>query len=182
MPDTVRPIDDLLTVLFPDGLAPGTVTEQTMRDLIVSLKAYTDAAIPANIVLTYATKQDIWAGTDTAKIVTAKVLADAMEFVAISYASGTPALNMATFINAQITGITGNLTLPNPTNAKAGKSGSIRIAWDAVANRTLTVGSNWKPVEGSQPVSGIASAIDYVDYQIGPGGLISYTVRKNAVA
>lgn len=37
MADIQRSLNDLLTVQFPDGLTAGSITAQTMRDLIVSL-------------------------------------------------------------------------------------------------------------------------------------------------
>ena len=54
MADTVRTIPDLLTNLYPDGQAPGSITAQDHRDLIVSLAYVLAYRKTANYVLVLA--------------------------------------------------------------------------------------------------------------------------------
>ncbi|WP_181335375.1 hypothetical protein [Hyphomicrobium methylovorum] len=54
----------------------------------------------------------------------------------------TIAVDMATGFNFSVS-IAGNRTLGNPSNAKTGQSGCIKVTASA-ANRTLSIGSNYK--------------------------------------
>jgi hypothetical protein len=140
------------------------------------------AAIALKLTPVYATATDIWAGTDTDKIVTADAIKDAQVFVAIAFgATITPDLN--TGINFTVGALTSNFTLANPTNLKAGWSGSIRVAQGATP-RTIAYGTAWKPVGGTAlALSTTANHIDYIDYQVAPDGAsVVYAIRKNCGA
>ena len=82
---------------------------------------------------------DIWTGTATAKFVTPKAIYDASAFVALADAAAI-AVDLSIFLNAKVT-LSGNRGLANPTNAKEGQSGVIRILQDATGSRTLTFGN-----------------------------------------
>lgn len=64
--------------------------------------------------------------------------------------AATIAVNMGAGINFNVT-LGGNRTLGNPTNAKPGQSGRIRVTQDGTGGRSLAYGSNWKHV-GAVPV------------------------------
>lgn len=54
MTDTIRTIPALLTSLFQDGQAPGSISEQDERDMIISLARVTPARKTASYVLVLA--------------------------------------------------------------------------------------------------------------------------------
>ena len=70
MADTKRTAADLLTNLFQDGQAPGSITPQDMRDLIESMKAPCGGQYyESNATVTTLTAQNTWykvAGTTSA--------------------------------------------------------------------------------------------------------------------
>ena len=61
MPDTPRTIDDLLTNLFPDGLADNSIAAQQIRDLIVSL-------LPSVVALYFSTAVETVIGAPNTKV------------------------------------------------------------------------------------------------------------------
>lgn len=144
--------------------------------------AFNGVAFSGGVGSGYAAASDIWVGTSTTLVITPVALKNAQAFVAVTYAASV-ALDLSTGINFKIS-LTGNITLANMSNTKAGWSGSIRMAQDATGSRTLSTGTNWKPVGGVAPVlSTTASAIDYIDYQIADDGVsIVYSLRKNCGA
>ena len=85
--------------------------------------------------------------------------------VALTYgATITP--DMSTFLNAAFTA-TGNFTLANPTNAKVGQSGYIRIQQDGTGSRTITFGTAYDfPTGMSKALSTAASSVDVLFYTV----------------
>lgn len=98
--------------------------------------------------------------------------------VTVTYAASV-ALNFSTLENGQIT-LTGNLTLANPTNAKPGSSGVIRLIQDATGSRTVSFGTNWKFAGGTVPTaSTAANAIDSLHYYVHSSTNIEATLAKD---
>lgn len=106
---------------------------------------------------------DYWTNA-ASKVGTPNGLWSAQAFVTITYAATTTP-NLSTFLNGTIT-LTGNLTLANPTNAKAGQSGFIRLVQDATGSRTVTFGSAWKFNGGPPTASTAANAVDGISYVV----------------
>jgi hypothetical protein len=80
--------------------------------------------------------------------------------------SATIAVDMSTFINAAVT-LGGNRTLGNPTNAKPGQTGRIRLVQDGTGGRTLGYGSSWKFEGGIPPITSTsAGAVDFLDFEV----------------
>jgi hypothetical protein len=132
--------------------------------------------------LSAAADTDIWTGSSTSKAVTAKALFDAAKFQTLTDgATITP--DFGAGLNFKVT-LGGNRTLANPTNAKDGQSGVIRVIQDGTGGRTLAYGSNWRfpggTASGGVP-STTAGAIDLIAYVVGEGGLI-YAVLTKAYA
>lgn len=75
----------------------------------------------------------------------------------------TVAVDMATFLNAQVT-IAGNRTLGDPTNTKVGQSGCIKVTASG-ATRTLSKGANWKSTT-SFPISIASGASVHLFYSV----------------
>ena len=90
----------------------------------------------------------------------------AAEEVALADAA-TIAIDLSTFINGKVDPIAGNRTFGNPTNAKVGQTGFIRIVQDATGGRTLSFGTNWKFENGTAPsLSTAANAEDILVYWV----------------
>lgn len=108
----------------------------------------TRAVTPSNITAKEATTAQYQANTANRILTTDQVWAAATEIVLTDAA--TIAVDMSTFINAQVT-LGGNRTLGSPTNEKLGQTGVIRIKQDATGNRTLAYGSEWYFAGGIAP-------------------------------
>lgn len=130
--------------------------------------------------LASATASNVFTGTSTEVFVSPSSIFAAAAPVSVSYAA-TVTLDFATGFNFDIAALTGNLTLANPTNIKAGQSGRIRIPQDATGNRTITYDSYWKAPGGSasQGLSTAASAVDCVYYYARSTTEIEFTVSRN---
>lgn len=108
---------------------------------------------------------DLRALTDDAKFLTAKAVADANGFVALTDAA-TIAVDMSTIANAKVT-LAGNRTLGAPTNAKEGQSGVIQITQDGTGSRTLAYASAWDfGSAGAPTLSTAAGKIDTISYVV----------------
>jgi len=87
------------------------------------------------------------------------------DFVALTDAS-TIASDFQNTDNFTVT-LGGSRTLGNPSNLKAGQSGSIIITQDATGGRTLAYSSYWKFAGGSAPVlTTAANAVDVLTYEV----------------
>lgn len=135
--------DSVLPRLVPRGgiagqtLVKGDATDFNATWGAISVSSVTglQAALDdKQATLSYATASDIWAGTDTGKIVTAKVLRDAQVPQTLA-ASATPAWNAALGFNAKIT-LTANTTFQTPTNLVEGLTYVLRVKQDATGGRT----------------------------------------------
>lgn len=116
----------------------------------------------SNLGILYAAESDIWTGTSTARIITPKEMFDAAAPVTLTDAA-TIAVDMATGINFNVT-LEGNRTLGNPTNAKVGQSGRIRITQDATGSRTLAYAANWKHIGAEPAPDETANAVNLYAY------------------
>lgn len=118
----------------------------------------------------------IWTGTSTVTYITPDALFDSAKFQTLTDgASITP--NFGAGLNFKVT-LGGNRTLENPTNAKDGQSGVIRVIQDGTGSRTLAFGSNWRWAGGSKTISTAANAIDMIAYVVGEDGLIYASLNK----
>lgn len=120
------------------------------------------AAMVTLLGLTELSNSEVWAGSDTAKVLTARRLFAAAASVSVTDAA-TITLDGSTGINFHVT-LGGNRTFANPTNFKAGQSGRIRITQDATGSRTASWGTRWDFPGGAQALSTTANAVDVVAY------------------
>lgn len=127
--------------------------------------------------LTKALAATMWAGTNDERFVTAKGLFDASAPVSVAYAASI-ALDFATGINFDIAALTGALTLANPTNAKIGQSGRIRIPQDATGGRIIAYGSWFKMAGGPQALSVPANTVDELFYYVRDATTIEATLSR----
>lgn len=92
--------------------------------------------------------------------------------------AATIAVNMNNFINAKVT-LAGNRTLGQPSNAKIGQKGVIRIIQDATGSRTLAFHADWKFPFGADPVvSTAANAVDLLYYDVVDTNFIAASLLK----
>lgn len=129
--------------------------------------------------LTAAADTDIWTGTSTAKAVTPDSLFDASAIQTLTDAA-TVTPDFGAGLNFKWT-IGGNRTLANPTNAKDGQSGVIRITQDGTGSRVISYGSNWRFPGGAATggvLSTAAGSVDQIAYIVGSTGLIYATLSK----
>jgi hypothetical protein len=98
--------------------------------------------------------------------------------VTITYGASL-ALDFNTFINGVIT-LTGALSLTAPTNTKSGQMGCIRMIQGGAGSYALTVASNYKGSNGSDPtLSTAVGAVDYLFYYVPVAGTILLTIVNN---
>lgn len=126
-----------------------------------------------------ATAEEMWQGDVETKVVTPKSIYDAAEpQVLTDGATVTPDFNAG--LNFEWT-IAGNHTLANPTNAKPGQSGTIKITQGSGGSHIVTYGSNWR-FPGGQAVGGVlsttAGAVDYIAYFVGNDGKLDCARSK----
>lgn len=180
--DTVNNGDWSGTALAIANGGTGATTNSAARtNLDVYSKAEVDAAV-GGAGLSAAADTDVWTGTSTAKGITPKALFDASKFQTLTDgATITP--DFGAGLNFKVT-LGGNRTLANPSNAKDGQSGVIRVIQDATGSRTLAFGANWRFPGGAAAgavLSTAANSIDIIAYTVGEGGLI-YAVLNKAFA
>ena len=133
------------------------------------------ASVSGNtLTVSSASASETRAGTLTTKALSPGDVYNAFAEVTLTDAA-TIAVNMATFINAVVT-LGGNRTLGNPTNAKVGQTGSIRVIQDGTGSRTLSFGANWKRAGGAAPLSTAPGAIDVINYKVITSTYILYTL------
>jgi hypothetical protein len=104
-------------------------------------------------------------GTATNEALTAGGVYGAADIVTLTDAS-TIAVDMATFINAQVT-LGGNRTLGAPSNTKVGQSGTIYVVQDGTGSRTLAFHANYKFAGGTAPtITATAGAVTALHYKV----------------
>lgn len=132
---------------------------------------------------TEASASEIWTGDATTKFISpGKLLDSAAPQALTDGATVTP--DFGAGFNFEWT-IGGNRTLANPTNAKPGQSGTIRVTQDATGSRVISYGNNWRFPSGSATggvLSTAANAIDIIAYTVGTDGLIYATLSKGFAA
>lgn len=95
----------------------------------------------------------------------------------VAYAA-TVTLDFKTALCFDIGTLTGNITLANPSNMKAGQSGRIRLTQDGTGSRTITYGSYWKFAGGSPALSTAPGTIDVIAYYVHSTTDIEATLSK----
>lgn len=164
---------------YADGA--GTLALAVFKAAGRALLAADDAAAQRALLgLAEASNAEVWAGTDTTKVITAaRNLAAAVPVVLADGATITP--NFAAMRSAIVT-IAGNRTIANPANQSAGQSGLIYIVQDATGNRTLSWGTNWNFAASTAPtLSTAAGAVDCFSYHVRSAGNVDLFVGAGAL-
>ncbi len=136
-----------------------------------------DMTADRTITVTAAAAAAVRTGTTKAQVMTPGDTYDALAEVTLTDAA-TIAVDLGTMINGVVT-LGGNRTLGNPTNAKPGQTGRIRVVQDGTGGRTLAFASNWKREGGAPTASTAAGAEDYIDYDVVTASKIRYNYSKS---
>jgi hypothetical protein len=168
-------------------LYAATYTDEMARDAIMAMlvgagllvETENDAGDTDTLTVNAAVAADLWAGTSTTKAVTPKAILDsAVPQTLTDGATVTP--DFGAGFNFEWT-IGGNRTLANPSNAKSGQSGTIKVVQDGTGSRVITYGNNWRFPGGSATggvLSTAANAIDLISFTVGTDGKIYATLSK----
>jgi len=158
-------LDDLFREMMAQLAAAGIVTTARM------------ASTTQTGISEFATAAEFRAGADTARSLVVDQVWASGAVVSLTDAA-TIAVDMGTFINAQVT-LGGNRTLGAPSNPKVGQSGFIRIIQDGTGSRTLAYHANWGFSFGVDPVlSTTPGATDILYYTVITSTFIHGTLVK----
>ena len=139
-------------------------------------------ALSAPTSIPIATKEDLWAGTDNGKAVTAKTVADAEAFQTLTDAA-TVAWNCATQgWNASVE-LGGNRTMGVPSNLVLGRTYTLLIKQGTGGGRAMTFPSQYDFGQAGAPtLSTVAGKIDKVRFQVIDltGPVLDATFKKAA--
>ncbi|MBB4020207.1 hypothetical protein GGR16_005278, partial [Chelatococcus caeni] len=87
-------------------------------------------------------------------------------------AAGTYAPNFGAGLNFHNV-VAGNITIGNPSNAKAGQTGLIVLQQDTTGGRTVAFGSAWRFANGNAPsINTAASRTNVIAYQVLHSGFV----------
>jgi hypothetical protein len=125
-----------------------------------------------------ATAAEIRAGVTDQVSLSPGPMYSALAEVTVTSAAGSIALDMSTFINAYHD-LTENTVLANPTNAKPGQSGRIRVRQHASSAKTCATGTNWYRQGGDLPVDTTLSGYTIYHYDVVASNYILYTMKRN---
>lgn len=166
--------DELAQDAVAAAFAAGTHTGVTVT--------YDDVGNAFDLDVVYATTAEIHAGSAGNKSVRPEQLLESMEPVAVAYAA-TIALDLNTGFNFDISDLTGDLLLDDPTNAKEGQSGVIGIVQDGTGGWDVTYGADWRFPNGAaaNPVASGANEETLISYIV-RGGLVYATVSTDFIA
>ena len=119
-----------------------------------------------------------WRDNTADKLLSTDQVWDAMAEVTLSDGANI-ALDLSTGFDFTVT-LGGNRTLDNPTNAKVGQRGRIRVVQDGTGSRTLSFGTSYEFVVGTAPtLTTTASAEDVLYYDVISSTRILITVARD---
>ena len=148
------------------GIGSATASAEGLVELATSAEVQTGtdtdrAVTPAGLTAKEATTAQILGNTADRLVTTDQAWAAGAE-VGLSDGA-TIAVDLSSGINFSVT-LGGNRTLGNPTNAKAGQMGRIRVVQDGTGSRTLAFGANYEFVGGSAPTISTGAADEDILY------------------
>lgn len=118
-----------------------------------------------------ASATDLRVGTNDAKFLTPKTVADAFKQVGLDPATVAAGVDFSTFVNGTLMP-TSNLTLGPPTNTLAGASGTITVTQDATGGRTLAFNSAYRLPSGGITLQTTPNGVTVIPYQVGGSGAV----------
>ncbi len=137
-------------------------------------KGEVDAAFDAlpdpPAVPTFATVAEVRAGNVDGKVISPKVMADALATVVIARTDAASGINFSTFINAQIV-LDANGTLGPPSGGYPGQTGLLNVS-NATGSATLAFASAYRMPKGGITVEAGVNASTRIPYMIGGAGAV----------
>lgn len=154
------------------AIGGGGYTDEQVRDVIgaaltdtgLAVVTVNDGGDTIDIDVPAAADTDIWTGTNATKAITPDALFDASAPQTLTSNTNATAVNMGAGINFNLT-LDEDSEIQNPTNAKAGQSGRIRVTDDGTGGWDLTFDSNWNFVDSDPtPITTTASEVHLFAY------------------
>lgn len=124
-----------------------------------------------------ATATQVRTGTATDLALTPGDTYSALAEVTLTSTSNSVAVNMGSFINGYHR-LTENTIFADPTNAKPGQSGVIRIEQHATSAKTCAFASNWKRQGGALAIGTTLGGFTFVTYQVITSSYILYDLIR----
>lgn len=171
------------SIVYVWGVAGGGLTAaNNLSDVSSAPTSFTNikqaASKTATGVVEFATIAEYRTGTDTGRALVVDQVWNAGAEVTLTDAA-TITVDMATFLNGKVT-LAGNRTLGQPSNAKIGQEGFIRVIQDGTGNRTLAYHSDWKFAGGVDPTASTGAAdVDLLFYKVIATNFIFATLVKD---
>lgn len=138
-------------------------------------KGEVDAAFDAlpdpPAVPTFATVAEVRAGTADGKIISPKVMADALAPVLLTRTQAAAAMDFDTFVQVSVI-LDGNMTLAAPTNGAPGKTGQIILAQDTTGGRTVAFPSGYRLPSGGISLQATANGVTRIGFMVGAAGVV----------
>ncbi|WP_392353044.1 hypothetical protein V8F63_09835 [Brevundimonas sp. LF-1] len=149
------------------GFTPADAADTYTKD---EVDAAFDALPDPPAVPTFATVAEVRAGNVDSKIISPKVMADALATVVITRADAAVGINFSTFINAQIV-LDANGTLGPPSGGYPGQTGLINVS-NATGSATLAFASAYRMPKGGITIEAGVNASTRIPYMIGGAGAV----------
>jgi hypothetical protein len=158
-------INDNFGELYAQSAGDFDVYEPADGDILVwdaSAGAWVNS--PQSGGATEASASEIWTGSETGKYISPDKLFDAAAPIALASATNATAVDMATGINFNLP-LDEDSDISNPSNAKPGQSGRIRVTDDGTGGWDLTFDTNWKFIGADPtPITTVASEVHLFAY------------------
>lgn len=151
-----------------DEKADAAATLAMLGDKAPKADTYTKGEVDAKIV--FATVAEVRAGSADGKIISPKVMADALATVVIARTDAAVGINFDSLINATIT-LDANGTLGPPLGGYPGKSGVINVT-NATGSATMAFASAYRMPKGGITIEAGVNASTRIPYMIGGAGAV----------
>nr|WP_303682824.1 hypothetical protein [Brevundimonas naejangsanensis] len=119
----------------------------------------------------FATAAEVRAGTADGKIISPKVMADALAPVLLTRTQAAAAMDFDTFVQVSVI-LDGNMTLAAPTNGAPGKTGQIILAQDTTGGRTVAFPSGYRLPSGGISLQATANGVTRIGFMVGAAGVV----------
>ncbi len=149
------------------GFTPADAADTYTKD---EVDAAFDALPDPPAVPTFATVAEVRAGNVDGKIISPKVMADALATVVIARTDAAVGINFSTFINAQIV-LDANGTLGPPSGGYPGQTGLINVS-NATGSATLAFASAYRMPKGGITIEAGVNASTRIPYMISDAGTV----------
>jgi hypothetical protein len=166
------------SVLGATGSLPATAGNAGKFVYTDGASSYWKAVTGADLASWTASSSVVRTGTSVALAMTPGDTYGSLAEVTLTSTAGSVALDFGAMVNGYHD-LTENTTLANPTNAKVGQSGWIRVRQHASSAKTCATGTNWYRVGGDLAVSTTLSGYNIYEYQVLATDYILYDLLRD---